>query len=83
MRLRNILAILISIFVSSSALSAPIWQSSHFIEARNQDIIITNQKVSGFYTYSIVFATTQYSPTIALGILNYIQLYLKLDGQPL
>ncbi len=68
MRTTSLLLTLISLFITCYGLTGPTWQSSLFIEARNKDIIVTTEKLSGFYTYFIAFAATQYSPIIALGI---------------
>ncbi len=72
MRTVNLLLILMSLLISCYGLAAPTWQSSLFIEARSKDIIVTTEKLSGFYSYSIAFANTQYSPIIALGMSGLI-----------
>lgn len=80
MKAASLLLILISLLTSCYGLTQPTWQSSLFIEARNKDIIVTTEKLSGFYTYSIAFAASQFSPIIALGIFALFQHYLRLDG---
>ena len=83
MRTTTLLLLLLSLFINCQGLTSPTWQPSLFIEARSTNIIVTTEKLTGFYTYPIAFAAMQYSPIIALGMSDHIQLYLRLDGRPM